>query len=140
MQRDELERSVSFLVDTYRELYMGRYHRPPLPEQVGQAILRGLITRIGLKQSIALLTEFFSQNGDKDWYVRQGHSAECFVKNIGALNASVGSKEKKVAVQQNILMKVESQCPKCQKYFFLVVDKEGYENKTNFTLCPGCST
>lgn len=141
MNNDELDKGTQFAADTYRELYVEKYLRPPLPEQIGHAVLRGLVRRMGLPQVVALLNEYFQTDGDKEWYRRHGHSAECFAKNIGALNASAGKKEKKVKSINSLLIRIDSVCPKCEKYFALVVKANPVEveKKTHFTLCPSCA-
>jgi len=141
MQTDELERSVNFIVATYRELFMDRYHREPLAAQIGHSILRSLVRQYGVKQLLELLREYFSQTGDKEWFVRNGHSAEVFAKNIGVVNASLGAKQKKERPKP-LFVRIESWCPTCKKSFFLScrATPSEIEKKKDFTVCPDCIT
>lgn len=139
MLQTELEQGVQFAASTYRELFVERYQREPLAEQIQLAVLRGLVRRHGLKQVVQLLTAYFATTGDNGWYERNGHSMEVFAKSIGALNAKVGTTEKKAHVYRNLYIRVDSVCPTCKEYFGLVCNARDVEKKTHFTVCPECA-
>lgn len=140
MHQHEVDEEITIAVDTYKELYVEKYQREPLTQQIGQAILRGLIRQHGLEKILALLRQFFAGNGDKDWYLRQGHSMECFAKSMGPLNAALGTVEKKEQRQRTLMLSVDSVCPKCKEYFKLILNAKDVGLKTHFTLCPSCNS
>ncbi len=139
MQESDLEQGVMFAVDTYKELFVNRYQRQPLSQQIGHAVLRGLVRQHGLRPILDLLRTFFATPGDNEWYQKNGHSMEVFAKNIGALNARLGTKEKAVARVENLLISVDSACPKCRALFKLVLKPSEVGVKTHLTVCDNCA-
>lgn len=140
MHQNEVEEDLQSAIDTYKELYVEKYQREPLSQQIGVAVLRALVRQHGLDKILALLRQFFAGNGDKDWYQRQGHSMECFAKSMGSLNAALGTVEKKEHRQRTLMLSVDSVCPKCKEYFKLILNAKDVGLKTHFTLCPSCNS
>lgn len=101
MYEVELSRQSSALIDLFKNEYQSRYGTAPIIPIFGnnQEALKNLIQSVGFERAKIMITQFLKTDGHGDWYVKQGHSLDCFLKNTNAISAGLQTNERP---QQNM--------------------------------------
>lgn len=127
--------TVDHVAQAYAAEYQERYGVAPIWDNAGMTIVKDLTRNVGEKKARQLLKAYVRMNDE--WFVQQGHSLECFKKNIPRVNAFLGSKIEKVVESRGIQIVVNLTCDRCFGDYSWVgkpADLNGVANR----FCPRC--
>ena len=127
--------TVDHVAQAYADEYKDRYGVTPIWESVGMTIVKDLTRNVGEKKARQLLKAYVRMNDE--WFVQQGHSLECFKKNIPRVNAFLGSKIEKVTENRGIRIITDLSCDECFGVFPWVGNPNDL-NGVSLRHCPEC--
>lgn len=128
----------------YGEVYKKRYKTDPVISNVGIAIttLKDVCRSVGRDKLMSMLEHFLSIDGTgakSEWFKIKGHSLQIFKENLESINASLGSKgHKPPPPGPGLKIVLQSQCPKCEKFFLLQGTPEELQNSVHTVTCKSC--
>lgn len=124
-------------MDCYIERYRKRYTNAPMFVNMSASvtILKDLIRAGGLETTMKLITQYLRDNGDKDWYVRNGHSLEVLKGSISAVNAALGSCSPQGGTSP-LTIAVILTCDCCKHIYDWIGHPAQLDSDTR--LCPEC--
>ena len=131
----ELTGNVNSLMEEFRAAYRERHGIDYICENIGidSTILRDIIKFVGFSRAKILVKGYLKQSGDKEWFLRKGHTLQVLRDNLNAVNAAIGG-----ARASSYRIRLESQCPHCQKYFYLNGDANEVCHNVHRTICETC--
>ena len=137
LEEVNLHRQAGLLIDHYRRIYEETHSgRKPFVINISQIsdALRVLIEQSSFERMQQIISFYLKSNDE--WFVKQGHSLECLLKNMPALQANAPGAPRPT---QTIVIRFWSMCPVCKKNIEHDAKSfEEMEDKAYIQACDEC--
>jgi hypothetical protein len=142
VQEVEITRGLNEIMDIYRAVYRARYNgREPIIRNLAaaQTFIKDLIRNQGVECTAGLVRRYLKMNGDKDWFINNGHSLSVLEKNIEAVNGSLGlTGQAFQGTSYDPTVTFEGGCPRCSRQHEIVCKASQMAAFAYTVICKKC--